>query len=516
MYAVSVGTWAQTGTTPANNYAAMSSTGQYLIGGGWTSAGTGVNIAVSSNFGSSSQSSSLNYLAYTTVSPSGQYMLASTNGDGNVYLSNDYGATWSSKSLACYWSAAARVAISGTGQYMAAASNTYAGSTCGATGYFYVSSDFGQSWSSRSTAKCWTQIAFVSVSASVAPSGVMIVATGGNIDGGGIRFNGGTGACSETGNAWSVLRSLDLGLTWLTLFSIDDKSILPGFPEIPGGAVNTLPVYYKMSTSDANYTVAMIDPSTTALQGTSSSPYALLSASVDLKVFATIDKGGNLRLTGKQSWWRWSAPTNPQPQPVSGTCTFAWVSGDGQTVMAACGSVVYKGTGVTVAGVDVINALPPPSAAPTYSAVRRRHASYTSSVLPLFITLTSHINSPPSPSLFLSVQSGVGVSALPSGQPSTRPTKFNIGPRNPTSQPTEQPTGQPSEQPSTRPTGFNIGPRNPTGQPTSRPTRLVLSPPSAALRAVRVCVHAFVYAYACVYAPQRRRNAAAACSAATY
>ena len=317
-----------------DGYSGMSGTGKYLVGRRNAGQSNG-QVAISSDYGASSTipSQAFPYSSAMQISVTGQYILFSINGYGQyaVYLSSDFGSTWTNHGLACYWTPAPNLAISSTGQYMAAGSNNYAGSTCGASGYFSVSSNYGVTWTRRTATLCWQRIVFVSVSTSAATSGVMIVAIGN-------AFTSGTTSCSSTMN---VMSSLDLGVTWTVLSS---TTLTPSLPAVPGGAVGSITVFYKAISSDVYYTFATITASTTTLQGTYGCPYIPTSASSNGKVYVAIDSAGNVRISNLKlstSLTSWS----PAVSPVSLTaCTNALLTGDGMSVTSFCGTNVYRTT----------------------------------------------------------------------------------------------------------------------------------------------------------------------------
>ena len=328
-----------------DGYLAMSGTGQYLIGKrdvGINSPTVVSQIAFSGNYGASTTISSVTvpYLKDVQVSVTGQYMLASTNGDGKVYTSSDYGNTWTTHLIACDWVPAATVAISSTGQYMAAGSN-WDGSTCGATGFFSVSSDYGASWTRRSATLCWQRIVFVSVSTSDAASGVMIVATGNVLS---------NYACTTS---MTVMKSLDLGLTWTTLSS---TAVSPTIPMVPGGAVSSIAVFYQVTAGDTLYKFATVTVSSTSLSGVYGCPYLPTASSSNSQVFVAIDSAGSLRFSSVQfSMYltTWSSAIIP----ASGTaCSSALLTGDGMSVTTFCGTNVYRST-VTIAPSPATNSL---------------------------------------------------------------------------------------------------------------------------------------------------------------
>jgi hypothetical protein len=317
-----------------DGYYGMSGTGQYLVGLRDSEQWTG-QIAISSDYGASSivPSQWFRHSTALQISVTGQYIVLSVNGYGAnaLYISSDFGSTWVNRGIACFWTAAPNLAISSTGQYMAAGSNNYEPSNCGASGYFSVSSDYGGTWTRRSATLCWQQIVFVSVSTSAATSGVMIVAIG-NV------FTSGTTSCSSTVN---VMSSLDLGVTWTVLSS---TALSPSLPAVPGGAVGSIAVFYKATSTDVYYTFAIITASTTSLQGIYGCPYNPTSTSSNGQVYVAIDSAGSLRISSlsfSTSLTKWS----PAVSPASLTaCTNALLTGDGMSVTTFCGTNVYRTT----------------------------------------------------------------------------------------------------------------------------------------------------------------------------
>ena len=400
----------------------MSGTGKYLVGRRNAGQSNG-QVAISSDYGASStiQSFIFHYSSAVQVSVTGQYILVSINGYGQyaVYLSSDYGSTWTNHGLACYWTPAPNLAISSTGQYMAAGSNNYAGSTCGASGYFSVSSDYGVTWTRRSATLCWQRIVFVSVSTSAASSGVMIVAIG-NV------FTSGTTSCSSTMN---VMSSLDLGVTWTVLSS---TTLTPSLPAVPGGVVGSIKVFYKAISSDVAYTFATITASTTTLQGTYGCPYLPTSASSNGQVYVAIDSAGNLRISNlkrSNSLTSWS----PAISPASLTaCTNALLTGDGMSVTAFCGTNVYRTTIIDHSPTMQPSGRPSqqpsssptkqPSGQPSFQPSRQpsRRPSGNKSPLPFLPIVMSYPSLP-----------SINLTPVDTGQPSQQPSV----------QPTMQPSG---------------------------------------------------------------------------
>ena len=342
----------------------MSGSGQYLIGRRNAAQSNG-QIVVSSNYGASATLSSTTfpYSSAVQVSVTGQYMLVSTNGDGNVYISSDYGGTWTTRNLACYWTPQAVFAISSTAQYMAAGSDNYAPSTCGASGFFSVSSDYGVTWSRRTATLCWHQLVFVSVSTSAATSGVMIVATGRSV------LTSGEISCSSIEN---IMTSLDLGVTWTVLSS---TTLSPTLPAVPGGAVGSITVFYKMATSDVSYTYATITASTTILQGTYGCPFIPSSASSNGQGYVAIDSTGGLRFG--LSLTTWTSAVSPVPGI---SCSNALLSGDGLSVTAFCGTNVYRSTNLVFASTQQQKQ---PSSQPTEQPTMQPSRHIIHQVLPM-------------------------------------------------------------------------------------------------------------------------------------
>ena len=436
----------------------MSGTGQYLIGRR-DGASYESNIAVSSDYGASATLSS-KLFPYSSsamqVSVTGQYMLVSTNGDGNVYTSSNYGSTWTTHGLACSWTPQAILAISSTGQYMAAGSDNYLSSTCGDSGFFSVSSDYGVTWSRRSVTLCSIQIVFVSVSTSAATSGVMIVATGRSV------LTSGATSCSSTIN---IMTSLDLGVTWTILSS---TTLSPTLPAVPGGAVGSITVFYKMATSDVSYTYATITASTTILQGTYGCPFIPSSASSNGQGYVAIDSTGGLRFG--LSLTTWTSAVSPVPGI---SCSNALLSGDGLSVTAFCGTNVYRSTNLVFASTQQQKQ---PSSQPTEQPTMQ--PSRQPSSAPSKATKSPLLTPATQPSGQPTMQPTEQPSHLPSQQPSRQPTsapsKATKSPlltpvTRPSGQPTMQPTEQPSRHPSSRPSN------QPTRQPSSRPSRPQLS-----------------------------------------
>ena len=422
----------------------MSGTGQYLIGERYNRQG-GSYVVISTTYGASTSTYvGIDALQYVQVSVTGQYMLASPSGSGYLYISSNYGSSFTSKLLACSWTFALVIAISSTGQYMAASSNNDAVSDCGASNSFFVSSDYGASWVTKSSSMCWKQIVFVSVPTSYATSGVMIVATGTVLDE--------RGVCGYYVN---FLKSLDLGTTWTTIFS---AAVSATIPAIPGGAVNSIPVFYKVSDSDSFYTYAFISASTTSLNNVFiGCPYIPTSISSNGQVYVTIDGAGKLRFSSLQFspyLNTWSSAVSP----VAGTtCSNALLSGDGMSVTVFCGTNVYRATTIITPSPTMFPSSQP-SEQPTIqpSAQPTMHPSNQPTSQP-----SEQPSKRPStqPSKQPSMQPSVQPSSQPSVQPSIRPS--NQPSTHPTMQPSEQPSEQPSVQPST----------NPSKQPTSQPTR---------------------------------------------
>ena len=233
------------------------------------------------------------------VSGSGQYMVvvgnnpSTTDSSGYIYLSSDFGVTWSNKFT--YTQNLVGVAISDNGQYMAAVAS---GST---TGDIFVSSDFGSSWVNKTAASPnydYTSIAMSS-------SGQYMVA-------GTSSANGDIWVSNNFGSTWVYK---DYSFSWTSVAVSSDGKYMAACAG-PGDI-------YLSSNSGVNWaaiTSITTDYSWTGISMSSSGQYMAACRGGAGKIYRSTDFG--------VTWTETNAPADSSWSSIS-------ISGSGQ-YMAAC------------------------------------------------------------------------------------------------------------------------------------------------------------------------------------
>jgi photosystem II stability/assembly factor-like uncharacterized protein len=86
------------------------------------------------------------------VSASGQYQTAVVYGgaSGFIYISSNYGVTWTSTATSVGTQSWQAVAMSASGQYQTAVIST---------GFLYISSNYGVTWTQTATSQTWQAVA---------------------------------------------------------------------------------------------------------------------------------------------------------------------------------------------------------------------------------------------------------------------------------------------------------------------------------------------------------------------
>jgi hypothetical protein len=182
----------------------LSSTGQYQSAVIY-SGGSGQFIYTSSDYGVNwtKRTQFTGYWHSISLSSTGQYQSAVINqpgGDGQfIYTSSDYGVNWTKRTqFTGYWYS---ISLSSTGQYQSAVISQYVVGF--AENYIYISSNFGETWSSAATDSRSLGIAYGKDASGVG----MWVATAGRRDRNVAANLANTMAYSYDGKLWRGIRA---------------------------------------------------------------------------------------------------------------------------------------------------------------------------------------------------------------------------------------------------------------------------------------------------------------------